>query len=74
MSLQLRLTIWSLVTKKASYIQYPKFSDRGFAFRSDGRYFAITERLNTKDHVAIYDTQDWTMLKVIHFYTQKAYA
>lgn len=62
--MQLRLTVWSLVTKKPIYIQYPKFTDKGHAFRKDGRYFAIAERLNGKDHVGIYDTLDWSMLKV----------
>lgn len=45
------------------YIQYPKYTDRGFAFRSDGIYFALAEKMGDGDHIAIYDTRDWTLLK-----------
>ncbi|KAI8930103.1 Quino protein amine dehydrogenase [Entophlyctis helioformis] len=60
---QLRITIWSLCTKDATYIQYPKFSDRGFGFRNDGKYFALAERTDAKDFVSIYECEDWTLLK-----------
>ncbi|KAJ1336681.1 hypothetical protein BSLG_007000 [Batrachochytrium salamandrivorans] len=59
----LRITVWSLCTKDAIYLQYPKFSDRGFSFRSDGKYFALTERIDCKDYISIYECCDWTMLK-----------
>ncbi|KAJ3142543.1 WD repeat-containing protein wrap73 [Physocladia obscura] len=62
---QLRITVWSLITKEASYIQYPKFSNRGYCFRKDGRYFALSERKDGKDTLSIYDCEDWTLLK--HF-------
>ncbi|KAI9094894.1 hypothetical protein DFS34DRAFT_627591 [Phlyctochytrium arcticum] len=60
---QLRITVWSLITKEATYLQFPKYTDRGFAFRSDGRYFALAERTESKDFVSIYDCEDWTLLK-----------
>lgn len=44
-------------------MQFPKFSDRGFSFRSDGKYFALAERTDSKEFVSIYDTSDWTLLK-----------
>ncbi|TPX37741.1 hypothetical protein SmJEL517_g00601 [Synchytrium microbalum] len=62
---QLRITIWSLVTKEAAYIQYPKYSDRAYSFRSDSKYLAVAERRDCKEYVGIYDCEDWTMLK--HF-------
>ncbi|KAJ3322604.1 WD repeat-containing protein wrap73 [Blyttiomyces sp. JEL0837] len=62
---QLRITVWSLVTKEAAYIQYPKFSNKGFCFRRDGRYFALSERKSGKDTISIYDCDDWTIMK--HF-------
>ncbi|KAI8617294.1 WD40-repeat-containing domain protein [Chytriomyces sp. MP71] len=62
---QLRITVWSLVTKDAAYIQFPKFKDKGYCFRKDGRYFALAERKECKDTVSIYDCEDWTLLK--HF-------
>ncbi|KAL5033176.1 hypothetical protein BDV3_000189 [Batrachochytrium dendrobatidis] len=60
---QLRITVWSLCTKDAVYIQYPKFSDRGYCFRSDGKYFALIERSENKDYISIYECCDWTLLK-----------
>eukprot|EP00842_Homolaphlyctis_polyrhiza_P006033 jgi/Hompol1/6430/HPOL_002895-RA len=60
---QLRITIWSLCTKEAFYLQYPKFSDRGFCFRSDGKYFLLAERVEGKDHISIFECKTWTMLK-----------
>ncbi|KAJ3005261.1 WD repeat-containing protein wrap73 [Thoreauomyces humboldtii] len=60
---QLRITIWSLVTKEACYIQYPKYSDKGYCFRADGRYFALAERNDCKDFVSVYDVEDWSLLK-----------
>ncbi|KAI9202344.1 quinon protein alcohol dehydrogenase-like superfamily [Polychytrium aggregatum] len=62
---QLRVTIWSMVTKSAAYIQYPKFADRGYCFRGDGRYFALAERKDGKDSLTVYDCDDWSILK--HF-------
>ncbi|KAF7310807.1 ATP-dependent metallopeptidase [Mycena chlorophos] len=55
---QLRVTIWSLVTGTASYIQFPVHPDAGYAFRSDGRYFVLAERHKSKDTAGVYDTQD----------------
>ncbi|KAI9014635.1 hypothetical protein BC832DRAFT_589137 [Gaertneriomyces semiglobifer] len=60
---QLRLTIWSLVTKEARYLQYPKYTNKGYCFRKDGRYFLLTERKDCKDYLSIYDCEDWTLLK-----------
>ncbi|KAI8896244.1 hypothetical protein BC833DRAFT_541597 [Globomyces pollinis-pini] len=60
---QLRITVWSLVTKSAVFIQHPKFSDKGFQFRSDGAYFAVAESYESKDFISIYDCSDWTLTK-----------
>ncbi|RUP51921.1 hypothetical protein BC936DRAFT_144410 [Jimgerdemannia flammicorona] len=60
---QLRVTIWNLVTKETSYIQYPKFFDKGYDFRSDNRYFALAERRESKDYIGIYDCHDWSLVK-----------
>lgn len=45
-------------------MQYPKFDDKGFTFRSDGKYFALAERKNCKDAISIYHCDDWTLSKV----------
>ncbi|KAF9462116.1 WD repeat-containing protein 8 [Collybia nuda] len=54
----LRITIWSLITGMATYIQFPLHPDRGYTFRSDGRYFLLAERHKSKDTLGIYDTTD----------------
>ncbi|KAJ3565461.1 hypothetical protein NP233_g7617 [Leucocoprinus birnbaumii] len=52
----LRVTLWSLVTATATYIQFPIHPDRGYAFRADGRYFILGERHKSKDTLGVYDT------------------
>lgn len=38
-----------------------------YAFRSDGRYFALAERHKSKDTIGIYDTQDsYKLVRVSH--------
>lgn len=71
---QLRVTIWSLVTGAATYIQFPIHPDRGacsklyisfpdssavgYAFRGDARYFVLAERHKSKDTLGIYDASN----------------
>ncbi|KAF8647930.1 hypothetical protein AX16_006462 [Volvariella volvacea WC 439] len=62
----LRVTVWSLVTGNAIYIQFPIYPDKGYAFRRDGRYFVLAERHKSKDTVGVYDTSDAYRL-VRHF-------
>ncbi|KAG8964538.1 hypothetical protein FRC03_001704 [Tulasnella sp. 419] len=62
----LRVTIWSLVTGAATYIQYPKHPDKGYAFRKDGRYFVLAERHKSKDMLGVYDASSRYQL-VRHF-------
>ncbi|KII93811.1 hypothetical protein PLICRDRAFT_49829 [Plicaturopsis crispa FD-325 SS-3] len=62
----LRVTIWSLVTGIATYIQFPVYTDRGYTFRADGRYFVLAERHKSKDTLGLYDTADSYRL-VRHF-------
>ncbi|KAI8817774.1 uncharacterized protein EV422DRAFT_590168 [Fimicolochytrium jonesii] len=60
---QLRTTVWSLTTKDACYMQYPKYSDKGFCFRRDGKYLALLERVDCKDYVGIYACDEWSSVK-----------
>ncbi|KZT01911.1 YVTN repeat-like/Quino protein amine dehydrogenase [Laetiporus sulphureus 93-53] len=53
----LRLTLWSLVTGSATYIQFPAQIERGYAFRSDGHYLVLAERHKSRDTVGIYDAE-----------------
>ncbi|TFK56980.1 WD repeat-containing protein 8 [Heliocybe sulcata] len=62
----LRVTIWSLVSGTATYIQFPVHADRGYAFRADGRYFVLAERHKSKETIGVYDTSDSYKL-VRHF-------
>jgi len=62
----IRISIWSLITKEVFYIQYPKFnSTKGFKFTKDGKYLAVAGRKDCKDFINIYDCNDWSLLK--HF-------
>ncbi|KAI0366469.1 YVTN repeat-like/Quino protein amine dehydrogenase [Pilatotrama ljubarskyi] len=62
----LRVTMWSLVTGAAIYIQYPIHPDRGYAFRQDARYFVLAERHKSKDTLGVYDAHEAYRL-VRHF-------
>jgi hypothetical protein len=64
-SFNVRLTIWSLIDRSNCYIVYPKFADRGITFTSNGAFMALAERKDSKDHLGIYYTADWTL--VSHF-------
>ncbi|KAF8605108.1 YVTN repeat-like/Quino protein amine dehydrogenase [Ceratobasidium sp. AG-I] len=54
----LRVTIWSLLDGTATYIQFPKHTDRGYTFRKDGRYFVLAERHKSRDTIGVYDARD----------------
>ena len=60
-----RMTIWSLIDRSTSYINYPKFHDKGIAFTSNGFFMALAERKESKDYIGIYYTGDWNL--VSHF-------
>jgi hypothetical protein len=55
---QLRVTVWSLVTGAATYIQSPLHPDRACAFRADGRYFVLAERHKSRDTIGVYDVKE----------------
>lgn len=61
----LRLTIWSLIDRSTSFINNPKFSNKGIAFTSNGTFMALAERKDCKDFIGIYYIVDWTL--VSHF-------
>ncbi|KAL0951356.1 hypothetical protein HGRIS_008060 [Hohenbuehelia grisea] len=54
----LRVTLWSLVSKRTTYIQFPIHPDRGYTFRADGRYFVLAERHKSKDTIGLYDAAE----------------
>ncbi|KAF9076159.1 WD repeat-containing protein 8 [Rhodocollybia butyracea] len=54
----LRVTVWSLVTGTTTYIQFPVYPDKGYAFRADGRYFAMAERHKSHDMLGLYDASE----------------
>uniref|UniRef100_A0A480YP45 WD repeat-containing protein WRAP73 n=1 Tax=Sus scrofa TaxID=9823 RepID=A0A480YP45_PIG len=59
----LRITVWSLCTKSVSYIKYPKACQQGITFTRDGRYLALAERRDCRDHVSIFVCSDWQLLR-----------
>ncbi|KAG5220522.1 WD40 repeat protein [Salix suchowensis] len=70
----LRVTLWSLVTGRASYLNFPIHPDRGtlmpsmtftlrisclgYTFRADGRYLILAERHKSKDTLGLYDAAE----------------
>ncbi|KDR85322.1 hypothetical protein GALMADRAFT_274335 [Galerina marginata CBS 339.88] len=62
----LRVSLWSISTGTATYIQFPIYPDKGYAFRTDGRYFVLAERHKSKDTLGVYDaTQAYKLVR--HF-------
>ena len=61
----IRITLWSLVNKSVYYIKHPKLDQAGVNFSSDGKFMAVAERRECKDHVSIYDCASWQLCK--HF-------
>nr|XP_036855649.1 WD repeat-containing protein WRAP73 isoform X4 [Manis javanica] len=59
----LRITVWSLCTKSVSYIKYPKACQQGISFTRDGRYMALAERRDCRDHVSVFVCSDWQLLR-----------
>jgi len=48
---RLRVTVWSLVDRSVSYLQYPKFAKEGLSFSADGRQMALAHRRDGRDSV-----------------------
>ncbi|KAL3853022.1 hypothetical protein ACJMK2_016608 [Sinanodonta woodiana] len=63
----LRITVWSLITKSVSYIRYPKQCQKGIDFSVDGRYMVLAERRDCKDFISIFACDSWELVK--HFDT-----
>ncbi|KPP61026.1 WD repeat-containing protein WRAP73-like [Scleropages formosus] len=63
----MRVTVWSLCSKSVSYIKYPKACQKGLDFSRDGRYMALAERRDCKDHISVFVCEDWQLLR--HFET-----
>ncbi|KAI9217624.1 WD40-repeat-containing domain protein [Blastocladiella britannica] len=59
----LRISVWNLCDGSLTYIQQPKFADRGTAFRADHRYCAVLDRSGGKDSVCVYDCAEWVLVK-----------
>ena len=62
---QLRITLWSLVSKSVAYIKYPKLAQGGLDFSKDGKFMALAERRECKDYISIFDCSSWQLCR--HF-------
>lgn len=60
----LRITVWSLVSKSVSYIRYIKNSQSCASFSNDNKYLALGENRKCKDYVSIFAVDNWQMLKI----------
>lgn len=61
---KVKLSIWSLVNKSTQYIQFPKYSEKGLSFSSNGYFMALRERIDSKEYIGIYYVGDWTLVSV----------
>ncbi|KAF0301546.1 WD repeat-containing protein WRAP73 [Amphibalanus amphitrite] len=64
-ALSLRVTVWSLVDRQVSYIKYMKDISDGLTFSPDGRCMAVVERRGCVDHVSLFATSGWELIKHI---------
>lgn len=64
----LRITVWSLVTKSVSYIRYPKQCQKPLDYSNGGKYMALAERRDCKDFITIFACDSWELVK--HFETE----
>ncbi|KAJ2609658.1 hypothetical protein H4S08_003957 [Coemansia sp. RSA 1365] len=63
--LDLRLSIWTLEPDaERRFIQYPKAAV-GVSFHPDGTYMAVAQRHDYHDHIGIYDTHDWRLVREV---------
>ncbi|KAL0217988.1 hypothetical protein RCL1_008836 [Eukaryota sp. TZLM3-RCL] len=51
---QLRLTVWSLISRSGQYIPFPKYSNQGVAFSPDGSMLAVLRREDSKDFLRVF--------------------
>ncbi|KAJ2159488.1 hypothetical protein GGF46_002984 [Coemansia sp. RSA 552] len=63
--LDLRLSIWSLVDgEDRRYIQFPK-AKAGISFHPDSTFMVLAQRHDYRDHLGIYNTEDWRLVREI---------
>ncbi|KAG5444947.1 WD repeat-containing protein wrap73 [Clonorchis sinensis] len=69
----LRVTVWSLSEVSISYLKYVKACENNLGFSPGGRYLALLERRQFKDHLSLLDCErDWTLVRNIQLDTQDA--
>ncbi|KAK6176062.1 hypothetical protein SNE40_014418 [Patella caerulea] len=59
----IRITVWSLLSKSVSYIRYPKQCEKSVAFSNNGKFMALAERRDCSDFISIFACDNWTLLK-----------
>ena len=55
------------MTGSATFVQFPKFTDKGYTFRKDGRYLVLAERHKSKDTLGVYDALESYKLVRVSF-------
>jgi hypothetical protein len=60
-----RITVWSLCSTAGvvAALRAPKHAGQGVSASSDGKFLAVAERENCKDHVQIYRCSNWTPIR-----------
>ncbi|XP_063853440.1 WD repeat-containing protein WRAP73-like isoform X2 [Scylla paramamosain] len=58
-----QLTVWSLVSRDTCCVRRPKAVVGGAVFSPSGSYLVVAERRDCRDYLALFETQDWTLVK-----------
>lgn len=64
--MNLKLTIYNLITKEQSIIKSPKSHEKAWAFSSNKKFLAVAERREKKDYIGIYYCMNWQLVNYFH--------
>ncbi|KAF6261305.1 quinon protein alcohol dehydrogenase-like superfamily [Scenedesmus sp. NREL 46B-D3] len=67
-----RMTIWSLVDRKCTYLPGPKHAAKGVAFSPRADQLAVLERKDCKDWLALYSASGWELQARVQLQTMDA--
>ena len=60
--MNLKLTVYNLITKDQSIIKSPKSHEKAWAFSSNNKFLAVAERREKKDYIGIYYCMNWQLV------------
>lgn len=67
---QMRITVWSLASKSVSYLRFAKPHIPCLSFSASGKFLAVAERRDSKDHISIVSCATWNLLETFRVSTE----